>query len=123
MVTGSRPLSRDTHLISISLQLTQRMMFLYPKLMRVFTEFPNISQIIEIVFLKLKNERIQSKVAQTFLDISKKLDQDLSKAIMLNSTAASQESSAASESRVPDEVSSQLPSVFFMRLFWQQYLN
>jgi len=52
----------------------QKMMFLYPKLMRVFSELPKMNQVIEIVFLKLKNERIQAKVAQCFLDICKRLD-------------------------------------------------
>lgn len=69
-------------------------MFLYPKLMRVFTEFPNIGQIIEIVFLKLKSERIQSKVAQCFLEICKKLDGELCKAIMGNTPLSSKESSS-----------------------------
>ena len=77
--TGTRLLMNDTHLISISLSLMQKLMFLYQRLMRVFSEFPKINQVIEIAFIKLRNERIQAKFAQCFLDICKKLDHDLIK--------------------------------------------
>ena len=73
-------LKNDMHLISIALQLLQKMMFLHPMLMQVLIAFPNIEQILQLVFLKIQTERIQSKFSQTLFDICKKLDQDLPKA-------------------------------------------
>ena len=54
--------------------LTQKMMFLHPKLMRVLTDFANIDQVFHCAFLKVDTERIQQKVSQCFLEICKKLD-------------------------------------------------
>ena len=61
------------------------MMFQHPKLMQVLCQFPNIEQLFQTVFLKLKTERIQQKVSQTFLEICKKLDTDLPKAMLNDS--------------------------------------
>ena len=117
----ARPLKNDQHLISISLHITQKMMFLYPNLMKVFSEFPQIDHLIQIVFLKIETEKIQQKVAQTFVDICKKLDNDL---VQMHLRSAPQAEAAASSSAViPNEVIVQLPSVFFMRLFWNKCIE
>ena len=85
---GTRPLKNDQHLISISLQLCQKMMFQHPKLMQVLSHFPNIETLFQTVFLKLETERIQQKFSQTFLEICKKLDTDLPKAMIEESQSA-----------------------------------
>jgi hypothetical protein len=81
-MAGIRPLKNDQHLFSISLNLCQKMMFQHPKLMLVLRQFTNIEQFFHTSFLKIENERIQSRVSSTFYEICKKLDHDLPRQLM-----------------------------------------
>lgn len=126
-VEGQRQLKSDQHLISVSLMLTQKMMFLHPKLMRVLTDFANIDQVFNCAFLKVDTERIQQKVSQCFLEICKKLDRDLSSVLTADSAEENKNASAAAQvqaqRRLAESIGAELPSVFFFRLFWNQYLG
>ena len=57
-VCGTRSMKSDTHMISVALQLTQKMMLWWPQLMRVMQEQPDIETLFEIVFLKLDTDRL-----------------------------------------------------------------
>ena len=107
--------------------LTQKMMFLHPKLMRVLTDFANIDQVFHCAFLKVDTERIQQKVSQCFLEICKKLDRDLSNVLTADSAEENKNASAAAQvqaqQRLAESIGAELPSVFFFRLFWNQYLG
>lgn len=92
---GSRTLKNDLHLISLSLGLMQKMMFLQPKLMKVLSMFPDIERVFKIVFFDISVEKIQQKFSQTFLDICKKLDQDLPKVMGVLDGTLTQTSAAA----------------------------
>ena len=50
--------------------------------MRVLTEFPHINDLFQLVFLQLESEKIQQIFSSHFLEICKKLDKDLPRAML-----------------------------------------
>ena len=77
--------------------LTQKMMFLHPKLTRVLSDFANIDQVFNCAFLKIESERIQQKVSQCFLEICKKLDRELSRVLTADSEEENKNATAAAQ--------------------------
>ena len=92
--------------------------------MKVISEQPNIDQFFQTVFLKLQSERIQQKISSCFLEICRKIDVDLPKNIDEETKVNGGNSIYTNEDgRLNEETAAQLPSIYFMRLFWTQYLR
>lgn len=110
-IESDRILKNDMHLASTALSLMQLMILKQPALIKVLIAFPKIEQLFQIVFLQIENERIQARLAACLLDISKKLDHDKVMALQNGAVKISQLG--------PEEI----PSVYFMKLFWTQHLR
>lgn len=125
MQPGAILMKSDHNFITISLSLTRKMMFWWPQLMKVMSEQPNIHLLFQTTFLNLTSEKIQQKIAECFLAICKKLDVELPRNIHEEHKAQGSEPTVYADEHgtVTAEYSAQLPSVYFVRLFWTQYLR
>lgn len=105
LAEGIKPMKNDMTLIQISLNLCQKMMFQYPKLMDVLRQFGGIDQFFQNTFLKVENERIQLKVTTTFFEICKKLDQDLARLMLKEMTQQTTSSETSGpQQKYPDNI-------------------